>query len=309
LFQRFPYLAQYDFKMMIDCGNGTVGPVLQKLIKKMDWKNIRLLNVEVDGNFPNHEADPTVKANMTQLIAELKKEPEYFGVGFDGDGDRMIGITNQGEIILGDIMLSLFAQDMLQEKQDDKISVVYDIKSSSVVSEVVSAGNGEAIISQTGCSFIQKKMDETGALLGGELSGHYFFRDRHQGYDDALYAMLRLFDVVVKQRSSVYDLLAKLPQKHASCEIRIPCDDLKKEFIVEKIGDHLDSVGWKISKVDGIRAEHAKGWGLLRASNTQPVVSFRCEAATKQDVKMIKAEFGKALKSHICSDLIDQHLS
>lgn len=309
LYQRFPYLAQYDFKMMIDCGNGTVGPVLQKLIEKMDWKNIRLLNVEVDGNFPNHEADPTVKENMAQLIAELQKDSEYFGVGFDGDGDRMIGVTNQGDIVLGDVMLSLFAQDMLQEQEEKPVTVVYDVKSSSVVSEVVVAGNGESVISQTGCSFIQKKMDETGALLGGELSGHYFFRDRHQGYDDALYAMLRLFDVIVKQQSSVYDLLAKLPQKHTSCEIRIPCDDLKKEFVVGKIGDHLGNIGWKISTVDGVRAEHEKGWGLLRASNTQAMVSFRCEAATKQDVKMIKTEFGKALRSHISSDLIDQHLS
>lgn len=309
LYQRFPYLSQYDFKMIIDCGNGTVGPVLQKLIKKMDWKDVRLLNVEVDGTFPNHEADPTIKENMTQLIMELKNNPEYFGVGFDGDGDRMIGLTNQGEIVLGDVMLSLFAQDMLKEDHSEKVSVVYDVKSTSVVPEVVVAGNGEAIISQTGCSFIQRKMDEVGALLGGELSGHYFFRDRHEGYDDALYAMLRLFDVVIKQQSSIYDLLAQLPQKHASCEIRIPCDDLKKEFVVEKIGDHLHSAGWRISKVDGVRAEHDKGWGLLRISNTQPVVSFRCEADTKQDVQMIKAEFSKALQGHISSDLIEKHLS
>lgn len=308
LYQRFPYLAQYDFKMIIDCGNGTVGPVLKKLIEKMDWKNIRLLHAEVDGTFPNHEADPTVKENMKQLIAELQKNPEYFGVGFDGDGDRMIGLTSNGEVILGDVMLSLFAQDMLQEHPDEKIIVVYDVKSSSIVAEVVALGKGQAIISQTGCSFIQKKMDETGALLGGEVSGHYFFRDRHQGYDDALYSMLRLFDVIIKQRKSVYELLDRLPLKHASAEIRIPCNDTTKELIVDRIGDQLENQGWKISKVDGIRAEHARGWGLLRASNTESVVSFRCEAASPEDVLMIKNEFSKVLKIHIASDLIDQHL-
>ena len=152
-------------------------------------------------------------------------------------------------------------------------------------------------------------MNETGALLGGEVSGHYFFKDRHEGYDDALYAMLRLFDLLVKQRKTMYDLLGQLPEKHASSEIRIPCDD-QKEIIVEKIGDHFGKdMGWKISKVDGIRVEHEKGWGLLRASHTQPAVSFRCEAATQKDVLMIKDHFSKALKAHISSDIIDQHLS
>jgi phosphomannomutase len=308
LYQHFPYLSQYDFKMVLDCGNGTVGPVLKKLVEKMEWKDVHLLNAEVDGTFPNHEADPTVKKNMLQLITELKNRSGYFGIGFDGDGDRMIGVTDQGELILGDVMLALFAQDMLQEERDDKVSIVYDVKSSSLVEEVVERGNGTALVSRTGCSFIQEKMDESGALLGGELSGHYFFRDRHQGYDDALYAMLRLFDVLVKQRASMTELLAKLPQKHASLEIRIPCDDLQKELIVTKIGDHLRDGGWKISKVDGVRAERASGWGLLRASHTQPAVSFRCEAQTEKDVCMIKDEFSKALKLHICPTIIDQHL-
>lgn len=310
LYQRFPYLSQYDFEMVIDCGNGTVGPVLQKLIEKMEWSQIILLNAEVDGTFPNHEADPTVAKNMVQLTDELKKHSGYFGIGFDGDGDRMIGFAESGEMILGDVLLALFAQDMLKELKNENVSVAYDIKSSSLVQEVVEQGGGKAIVSPTGCSYVQQKMDESQALLGGEVSGHYFFRDRHEGYDDALYAMLRLFDVLVKQRATMYQLLEKLPKKHASCEIRIPCDDLKKELIVKKIGDRFGkTVGWKISKIDGVRVEHEKGWGLLRASHTQPAMSFRCEAVTKQDVKMIKSEFSKALKEHLCSDIVDQHLS
>ena len=309
LYQHFPHLSQYDFKMIIDCGNGTVGYVLRKLIQKMEWKHIYLLHEEADGTFPNHEADPTVKENMMQLIDELQKHSGYFGVGFDGDGDRMIGVTSEGEMIFGDVMLALFAQDMLQDHKEDNISIVYDVKSSSLVQDVITAGNGTGLVSQTGCSFVQKKMDESGALLGGELSGHYFFRDRHEGYDDALYAMLRLFAILARRRLTMDELLAEVPRKHVSCEIRIPCDDLQKELIVAQIGDQFGLEGWKISKVDGIRAEHAKGWGLLRASHTQPAVSFRCEADTQQDVVMIKDKFSKALKLHIHADIIDQYLS
>lgn len=296
--QDFAHLSQYDFSMVIDCAHGVVGPIMNKLITKMKWKRVQCLYDTVDGTFPVHDPDPSVVKNMQQLHQALLQNHKSFGIGFDGDAGRMIAMEHNGSLILGDRLLALFAQDILANKKN--VTVVYDSKSSMLVREVVEQHGGTAITSFVGAPLVKDAMEKNNALLGGEMSGHYFFKDRHPGYDDGIYALFRLLDILVKERKSLHELLLLLPEKYSSDEIRIPCSEDQKYAIVQQVAEVVSAQKkWKVSKVDGMRAETSYGWGLLRACNTQSMVSFRCEAKSKHYLLEVKKEFKELLKPYI----------
>lgn len=298
IWQEFAHLSQYDFSMIIDCSHGVVGPILNKLIQRMKWKRVQCINDGVNGLFPAHEPDPSDIVNMQQLHQALLQHHKSFGIGFDGDAGRMIAMEDNGSLILGDRLLALFAQDLLRHNKN--VTVVYDIKSSMLVREVVEQQGGIAITSSVGAPLVKDAMEKNHALLGGEMNGYYFFKDRHPGYDDGIYAMFRLLDILVRERKSLHELLQDLPETYASYEIRIPCAQEQKHEIIKSVTDVVSAQKkWKVSHIDGMYAQMTQGWGLLRACNTQPMVSFRCEAKNKQDLIEVKKQFKELLKPHI----------
>lgn len=306
LWKDFAYLSQYDFSMVIDCSHGSVGPVVKKLIAKMGWKHVQSLHDVIDPVFPVHDPNPSDIKNMYQLHKALSLREKSFGICFDGDASCMLGMEQNGTLILGDRLLALFAQDVLRDKPH--AAVVYDIKSSMLVQEVVDQQGGLSVVSSSGAPLLKNKMEQVQALIGGEVTGHYFFQDRHPGYDDGIYAMCRLLELLVKERKSLYELLELLPKKYSSYEIRIPCIEEQKHTIVQAVGNVISSQKkWKTSHVDGVRAEIDHGWGLLRACNTQPMVSFRCEAKSKHDLSLLKKEFKELLKPHIKDDVLKEY--
>lgn len=306
LWNDFSYLSQYDFSMVIDCSHGSVGPVINKVIKKMGWKHVKVLHDNVDPAFPIHDPNPSDVRNMRKLHTELQKNDCSFGIGFDGDASCMIGMEQDGTLILGDRLLALFAQDVLKHQRN--ATIVYDVKSSMLVEEVIEQSGGIPVVSSSGAPLVKNKVDQVHAAIGGEVTGHYFFQDRHPGYDDGIYALFRLLDILVKERKSLYELLALLPKTYSSYEIRIPCVEEEKHEIVQDVGKFiLAQKGWKVSTIDGVRAEINEGWGLLRACHTQPMVSFRCEARNKDDLLTLKKEFKELLKHRIKSDVLKEY--
>jgi phosphomannomutase/phosphoglucomutase len=299
--QHFVHLKNLSIPVIIDCGNGTAGAVIPKLIEKMNWKNTKLLFEEIDGTFPNHEADPGVPANMQEVIRQLKTNPDLeIGIGFDGDCDRMSPITKAGEIVAGDKLLAIYAKQVLQDNPG--ASVVFDIKSSQGLVEELKKMGAQDIISPSGHSIIKDIMRRNNALLAGELSGHFFFKDRYFGYDDGIYAMMRLFEIFYRTKKTLETLLSTFPSKVSSPEYRIACKEDEKATIVEdaksyfiKLQVDLIHTGAKIITIDGVRVHFDHGWGLVRASNTQPVISLRFESDSQKGLQKIKNNFVKAL--------------
>lgn len=303
LWQNFAHLSQYDFSLIIDCAHGVAGPVIKKLIQKMKWKHVQCMNDLIDGTFPTHEPNPLDSYNMKDLHKAVLKTGASFGIGFDGDAGRMMAIDEDGLLILGDKLLALFARDILRNKKHAPI--VCDITCSLLVRDVIEQQGGRTIESCVGAPLVKEAMEKSGALLGGEMSGYYFFKDRHPGYDDGIYTMFRLLDLLVQERKSLHDLLKTLPEKYSSYEVWIPCLQEQKYDIIKQVSDVVKRQDkWKVSQVDGVRAEIGEGWGLLRACNTQPMVSFRCEAKNKQELLEIKKEFKELLKPHIAYDVL-----
>jgi phosphomannomutase len=295
--EKFGNLKNVTLNAVIDCGNGTAGTVIPKLIKKMGWKNIKLLCSEVDGTFPNHEADPTVPANMIMVKEALVSDNTLsVGLGLDGDCDRMNPMTKEGELIAGDKLLALFAQRAL--KDFPGASVVFDIKSSSSLIELLTKWGAKPCISPSGHSLIKETMAKTNAKLAGELSCHFFFHDRYFGYDDGIYAALRLFELLVTSGKTLTQLLTIIPHKENSPEIRIECaSDEEKLKIVEHVKKVFSTrTDAKLITIDGIRAQMPYGWGLLRASNTQPVICLRFESETKEGLLRVKRDFFTGLQ-------------
>lgn len=303
LWQKFAHLSQYDFSLIIDCAHGVAGPVIKKLIQKMKWKRVQTMNDIVDGTFPTHEPDPSDDHNMKDLRAAVLKTGNSFGIGFDGDAGRMIAMEECGSLVLGDKLFALFARDILRNKKH--ASVVCDITCSLLVRDVIEQQGGTTVVSSVGAPLVKDAMEKSGALLGGEMSGYYFFKDRHEGYDDGIYVMCRLLDILVQERKSLHEILMTLPELYSSYEVRIPCLQDQKYDIIKQVSDVVAVQNkWKVSQVDGVRAEIGQGWGLLRACNTQPMMSFRCEAKDKQELLEIKKEFKELLKPHIANDVL-----
>lgn len=295
----FGHLKGKAVNALVDCGNGSAGIVFPQLVKALDLKNVKILFGDIDGNFPNHEADPTVLENMRFVKEGLSQDPTLnFGLGFDGDCDRMNPMTKEGNLIPGDQLLAVFAKQALQTNPGR--AIVFDIKSSGGLVEVLQHWNAQPIMAPSGHTYIKKIMKSTNALLGGELSCHFFFADRYFGYDDGIYAALRLFELIIMTGKSLTALLEIFPPKISSPEFRIACksDDEKKIII-----DHVRQVFAARSDtesitIDGIRAIMPYGWGLARASNTQPVICLRFEAATKEHLDQVKTDFYTALTDY-----------
>lgn len=297
--EHFAALIGMQTPVLVDCGNGAGGTVMPQLIKRMQWPNVQLLYPEVDGNYPNHEADPIVQENMQSCIDAVVEGPYMLGAGLDGDCDRMAPISKSGELVSGDKQLALFAQPILDKHPG--ASVVFDIKCSSGLSELLTKWGGTPVMSATGHSLIKQNMKKTNAVLGGEFSCHFFFADRYFGYDDGIYALMRLFELLQNSGKTLDELVAIFPKKYSTTEIRIECDDDKKFAIVQEIKQQfMQRSDYQVNDIDGIRASNAYGWGNVRASNTQPALSIRFEADTQEHLSAIKRDFIEALKPY-CS--------
>lgn len=303
----FSFLVGMETSVLIDCGNGAAGTVLPKLLDAMQWKNVDLLYPEVDGNYPNHEADPIVQENMQSCIDRVIEKSYDLGVGLDGDCDRMAPVTGKGELVSGDKQLALFAYPIVQ--QYPKARIVFDIKCSSGLSELLSAWDATPVMSATGHSLIKQNMKKTKAVLGGEFSCHFFFADKYFGYDDGIYAMLRLFELLHNAATTLDELVSVFPKKVSTSEIRIECDDTQKFVIVEAIKKQfLTNNNYQVNDLDGIRAATHFGWGNVRASNTQPALSLRFEADTQEHLSEIKQDFIQALKPYCDYNILQEKI-
>jgi phosphomannomutase/phosphoglucomutase len=288
--------AQFHFdrriKIVADAGNGTAGPVIHRIFQKVDVDATELF-FEMDGHFPNHHPDPTVPANLSALIEKVKETGAELGIAFDGDSDRIGAVDERGEVVYGDLLLLIYAREVLTRKPG--ATFIGEVKCSQVMYDQLNQLGGNAIMFKTGHSLIKAKMKEEHAELAGEMSGHMFFSDRYHGYDDALYAACRLIEIVAKSGRPLSAQLEGVPHMVSTPEIRIDCPDDLKFAVVERVAEHFKKIR-KTVDIDGVRVIFPEGWGLLRASNTQPVLVMRFEAATSALLKQYQNEVEQALE-------------
>ncbi len=270
--------------VVIDSGNGTGGVVAAPLLRDLGCE-VEELYSEINGRFPNHFPDPTIPANLRVLIERVKKSKADVGIGYDGDADRIGAADDQGNIIWGDQLMILFAREILRERKG--ATFVAEVKCSQNLFNDIERRGGKAIMWRTGHSLIKEKMKEEKAALGGEMSGHIFFADRYFGYDDAIYASCRLIELLSKTDQKLSQLLEDVPKTVITPEIRVDCPDEIKFNVVETVKEELRKE-FPIIDVDGVRVRFEDGWGLLRASNTQPVLVLRFEAPSEQRLQEIK---------------------
>ena len=279
-------------KVAWDVGNGAVGVSIRAVVDKLPGEHI-VLNEKVDGTFPAHHPDPTVPKNLEQLIATVKKSGCDLGIAFDGDGDRIGAVDGQGRILWGDQLLVLWARDVLKSRPG--ATIIADVKASQVLFDEIAKAGGQPMMFKTGHSLIKSKMAEIGAPLAGEMSGHVFFADTFYGFDDALYCGLRLLNIVAGATESLADMRDGLPQPVNTPELRFDCPDQRKFGVVEEVKACLQTAGATFSDIDGVRVSTKDGWWLLRASNTQPVLVARCEAADDAGLARLMSDLKAAL--------------
>lgn len=272
-------------KVVIDAGNGTASIVAPNLLRELGAEVIPLF-CEMDGNFPNHHPDPTIPNNLTSLINKVIETKADVGIGYDGDADRIGIIDELGNIIWGDKLLLIYARDLLSRKPNSKI--IYEVKCSMLLEQDIRKHNGEPIMWKAGHSLIKGKMKETGASLAGEMSGHIFFADEYFGYDDAIYASCRILQIISQSNKKISEYLSDLATTYSTPEIRINCPDEIKFQVINKLQDYFIKNNYKTITVDGVRVEFDDGWGLVRASNTQPALVLRFEAFTQERLNEIK---------------------
>jgi len=278
-----PYVAEVTaqfslrrrVRVVADTGNGTAGPVLHRLLERVNCEPVELF-FEMDGRFPNHHPDPTVPRNLEALIAAVRRTGAELGVALDGDGDRLGAVDEQGNVVWGDQLLAVYAREILSRKPG--ATFISEVKASQVLYDYIGGLGGRAVMWKTGHSLIKAKMKEEKAELAGEMSGHIFFSDRYYGFDDALYSALRLIELVDRSGGPLSRLLADLPRTVSTPEIRVDCPDEEKFALVERVKEAFRKTH-KIIDVDGVRVLFDEGWGLVRASNTQPVIVLRFEAS------------------------------
>ena len=276
-----------NLKVIIDCGNGAGALVVPHLFPKLGIKP-RCMFCESDGTFPNHHPDPTVPKNLEALISAVKRDRADIGIAFDGDADRIGVIDNTGEIIWGDYLLIIYARDVLARTGKGQ-SIIFDVKASQALPEAVARAGGIPVMWKTGHSLIEEKMHETHAPVAGEMSGHMFFSEGFYGFDDALYGAARLLHIVADSGKTIRDLLADVPRFVSTPEIRVDCPDDKKFGIVEEAKKHF-SAKYEVITVDGVRVLFGDGWGLIRASNTGPLLVMRFEARSEEQLEKIQSE-------------------
>jgi phosphomannomutase/phosphoglucomutase len=280
-------------RVVIDAGNGTAGVVAGPLLRDLGCE-VEELYCEIDGRFPNHFPDPTIPGNLKDLIDRVKKSHAEVGIGYDGDGDRIGVVDDQGNIIWGDQLMILFAREILKHQKG--ATFVAEVKCSQNLFTDIEKHGGKAIMWRTGHSLIKEKMKEEKAVLGGEMSGHIFFADRYFGYDDAIYASCRLVELLSKTDRKLSQLLEDVPKTSITPEIRVDCPDEIKFKVVEKVRDELRKT-YSIVDVDGVRVQFGDGWGLVRASNTQPALVLRFEALNEKRLQEIKKLVEEKVKS------------
>jgi phosphomannomutase/phosphoglucomutase len=264
-------------RVVVDAGNATAGPVAPAIYRDMG-ATVTELHTTVDGRFPNHHPDPTVPENLADVIRVVKEQGAELGIAFDGDADRIGVVDAEGRIIWGDELLVIYGRDVLS--RNPGATIVSEVKCSQRLYDDIAKRGGKGIMWKAGHSLLKAKMRETGALLGGEMSGHIFFKERYFGYDDAIYSGARLLEILGRTGKTVAQLLADLPPSHSTPEIRIDCPDDVKFKVADRVRDRFRANGGDLVDVDGVRVRFPNGWGLLRASNTQPVLVMRFEAET-----------------------------
>ena len=282
-------------RIAIDCGNGVAGPAAVALFSRLGCE-VESLYCEVDGDFPNHHPDPSVPENLRDLIDCVRQGQLDLGLAFDGDGDRLGVVDERGRVLWPDRQMMLYSRDVLSQHPGGR--VVFDVKCSKNLRSVIEQAGGEAVMWKTGHSLIKDKMAETDAVLGGEMSGHVFFKDRWYGFDDALYSAARLLEILSKQRLGASELFDTLPDDICTPEIVVRLgQDGDQHTFMEAFGQQVHLPGAQVLTIDGVRAEYATGWGLVRASNTTPALVLRFEARDEAALQDVQAAFRAQLLS------------
>jgi len=284
-------------RVVIDAGNGTGGVVAGPLLRSLGCE-VEELYCEMDGHFPNHFPDPTIPEHLRDLIQRVRDTKADVGIGYDGDADRIGVVDDRGNILWGDQLMILFARDILEVQKG--ATFVAEVKCSQNLFNEIQRHGGRAIMWKTGHSLIKDKIKEEKAVLGAEMSGHVFFADRYFGYDDAIYASCRLVELLSKTDRRLSQLLEDVPRTFITPEIRMDCPDEIKFQVVEKVKEELRKE-YPIIDVDGVRVQFGDGWGLVRASNTQPVLVLRFEAPTEDRLQEIKKGVEERVRSAISS--------
>ena len=272
----------------VDCGNGVAGALAPQLFKQLGCDVVEFFS-EVDGNFPNHHPDPSKLENMQDLIAAVKEQQLDLGLAFDGDGDRVGVIDNNGNLIWPDRQMILFSRDIIE--RNPGAHIIYDVKCSRLLPKAIEEAGGKPEMWKTGHSFIKARIKETGAHLGGEMSGHIFFKERWCGFDDALYAGSRLLEILSKRDESASDVFAGIPNSFNTPELNVQFAEGEHHAFMRQFAEHASFKGAVITTIDGVRADFDDGFGLVRASNTTPVLVIRFESETQDGLERIKNAF------------------
>lgn len=272
-------------RMAMDCGNAAGAILAPSIFRKMD--NIELIELycDIDGSFPNHHPDPTVKENLEDLIALMKEGNHDIGVAFDGDADRVGVVDETGDIIWSDQLMALFLPEVIQKDGEE---ILYDVKCSQSLEEMIQKHNGTPVMWKTGHSLIKQKMHELGCRFGGEMSGHIFFADDYYGYDDAIYVAARICQTLSRSNKTLSEMKAELPVYHSTPEMRLEAENDEEKFRIANEAVEFFTANYDCSTVDGVRIRFGDGWGLVRSSNTQPVIVCRFEANTLERMEEIK---------------------
>ncbi len=295
-----PYVSeitsQFHFerpvKVVVDAGNGAAGPVAHRVFEKLNVQAIEMF-FEMDGHFPNHHPDPTVPANLHDLEQAVRKHKAHAGIAFDGDGDRIGVVDEHGSVVYGDMLLLIFGREILSRKPGS--TFIGEVKCSQVMYDKLAELGGHPIMYKTGHSLIKAKMKQEHAELAGEMSGHMFFADRYYGYDDAIYAACRLLEILANSGQPLSHQLEGIPKPVSTPELRIDCADDTKFKVVGRVAD-LVRQRHAIVEIDGVRVPFEQGWGLVRASNTQPALVMRFEAADQKLLDSYRQELEQAVE-------------
>jgi phosphomannomutase len=288
------YSGARSLRVAWDAGNGATGEVLRAITQKLPGEHI-CLNDEIDGNFPAHHPDPTEPKNLVQLQAAVARHKCDLGIAFDGDGDRIGVIDGKGRILWGDQFMVVLAEEIIRAKPGAVI--VADVKASQCLFDEIARLGGTPLMWRTGHSLIKTKMLEVGAPLAGEMSGHIFYADRYYGYDDALYAAIRLLGILARGKDALSTLRDRMPEVVNTPELRFPCDESRKFPVIEEVRQRLKRAGADMIDIDGVRVKTPDGWWLLRASNTQDVLVARAEAKDEAGLARLKTVLSEQLRA------------
>lgn len=275
-------------KVAYDCGNGVAGAAAPQLFERLGCNTMGLFT-QVDGTFPNHHPDPAKLENVQDLIDVVTEQAYEVGLAFDGDGDRVGVIDNKGNVIWPDRQMVLYAQDIIARNPGARI--IYDVKCSRVLPAAIEAAGGEPEMWKTGHSFVKARIKETGALLGGEMSGHIFFKERWYGFDDALYAAARLLEIISRDQRTVSEIFGEIPDSVNTPELNVSFAEGEHHAFIQKFAESAQFDGAIMTTIDGVRADFEEGWGLVRASNTTPTLVIRFEADSKEAIARIQELF------------------